>query len=216
MSKTLTLEEAAQKLGLTPEQFKTHLKTHKDFKSIRPLMGGATMHFRAQDIDEVGRRLGLGSDPELKMGDSSSEIPAAGNGDDAQVEIGREIVRGSGHSSSRLVPPSSKRLKDQPPPEEHPLLMETSGDFIPLAPDDPPKKPDSDVKLAKGRDSDIRLEKGAQGPKGTPAEEIDLEEEKKVRRKEGQSGAAYGVQDDPSKATAKVPMPKKSGGSSGK
>ena len=68
MAKTLTLEEAAQKLGLTPEQFKLNLKTHKDFKNVRPLMGGATMHFRAQDVDELARRLGLGSEPELQPG----------------------------------------------------------------------------------------------------------------------------------------------------
>jgi hypothetical protein len=206
MAKTLTLEEAAQKLGLTPEQFKTHLKTHKDFKSIRPLMGGATMHFRGQDIDELSRRLGLGSDPELKLGDSSSDpsMPAAGE-DDAQVEIGREIVKGTGHSSARLKAPSSKRLKATPPPEEHPLLLETSGDFIPLAPDEPAKKRDSDIKLAKG-DSDPR--KAAYQAQGTPTEEIDLESEEKVRRKEG-----YELQDD--KATSKHPTtPKKPGSSS--
>ena len=71
MSKTLTLEEAAQHLGLTTEQFKVNLKTHKDFKAVRPLMGGATMHFRAQDVEELGRRLGLGSEPEVQLGDSS-------------------------------------------------------------------------------------------------------------------------------------------------
>jgi hypothetical protein len=217
MAKTLTLEEAAQKLGLTPEQFKTHLKTHKDFKSIRPLMGGATMHFRAQDIDELGRRLGLGSDPELKLGDSSSDpsLPAAGE-DDAQVEIGREIVRGTGHSSARLKPSSSKRIKAAPPPEEHPLLLETSGDFIPLAPDEPARKPDSDVKLAKGSDSDVRLEKGSYQPQGTPTEEIDLAAEEKVRRKD-KTEETYEMQDEA--AAAKPTMkhqtsPKKPGSSS--
>src|SRR5262245_13466046 len=45
MANTLTLEEAAQQLGLTVEQFKVNLKTHKDFKAVRPLMGGTTMHF---------------------------------------------------------------------------------------------------------------------------------------------------------------------------
>ncbi|HEV3144475.1 MAG TPA: hypothetical protein VGZ47_11360, partial [Gemmataceae bacterium] len=216
MAKTLTLEEAAQKLGLTPEQFKTHLKTHKDFKSIRPLMGGATMHFRAQDIDELGRRLGLGSDPELKMGDSSSDpgMPAAGGEDEAQVEIGREIVRGTGHSSARLKPPSSKRIKDQSPPEEHPLLLETSGDFIPLAPDEPARKPDSDAKLAKGSDSDVRLEKGAYQPQGTPTEEIDLESEEKVRRKEGKTGEAYAMQDESNPSKTQKVTPKKPGSSS--
>src|SRR5205085_6876389 len=101
MSKTLTLEEAAQQLGLTTEQFKVNLKTHKDFKAVRPLMGGATMHFRAQDIDELARRLGVGSEQELQLGEAGSDpiIPLTlDESDDEQIEIGRDVVRGSGTS----------------------------------------------------------------------------------------------------------------------
>ncbi len=55
MANTLTLEQAARQLGLTVEQFKVNLKTHKDFKSVRPLMGGTTMHFREQDVQEFAQ-----------------------------------------------------------------------------------------------------------------------------------------------------------------
>jgi hypothetical protein len=206
MAKTLTLEEAAQKLGLTPEQFKAQLKTHKDFKSIRPLMGGATMHFRAQDIDELGRRLGLGSDPELKLGDSSSDPGSPSlDADEAQVEIGRDVIRGSGHSSARLKSPSSKRLKAPTPPEDQPILAETSGDFIPLAPDEPKPKRDSDAKLARSSDSDVRLEKSSFDSHGTPTEEIDLAAEEQQ----------YRLQDDTGPKSSSR-LGKKSGGSSGK
>src|SRR5689334_18153388 len=103
MANTLTLEEAARQLGLTVEQFKLNLKTHKDFRSIRPLMGGTTMHFREQDVRELARKMGLDSDPGLQLGDASSDpaIPAAT--EDDQVEIGREPTR-TGGSSARLNP----------------------------------------------------------------------------------------------------------------
>src|SRR5262245_58286308 len=133
MSKTLTLEEAAQQLGLTTEQFKVNLKTHKDFKSVRPLMGGATMHFRAQDIDELGRRLGLGSEPELQLGDAGSDpaIPLSTEEEDEQIEIGRD--RPTGGSSARISK-SSKNLRSTPASGQghNPLDMDSSDEFIPL------------------------------------------------------------------------------------
>src|SRR4051812_21303316 len=137
MSKTLTLEEAAQQLGLTTEQFKVNLKTHKDFKSVRPLMGGATMHFRAQDIDELGRKLGLGSEPELQLGDAGSDpvIPLSTDDDDEQIEIGRDVVRGTGQSSARLSGKSSKKLKANPSTPragDSGLELDSSDEFIPL------------------------------------------------------------------------------------
>lgn len=183
MAKTLTLEEAAQQLSLSVEQFKMNLKTHKDFKSIRPLMGGSTMHFREQDIVELARKLGLGSEPEMQLGDASSD-PAVGLGvgdDDDQVEIGREPPRSTSSSSSRITSgASSKRL---PKPEEEPLdLGSTSDEFIPLTADPSGsksgKKRDSDAKVQ--ADSGVRTggKSGVHRPaSGTPTEEIDLEAE---------------------------------------
>ena len=64
------------------------------------------MHFRTQDIEELGRRLGLGSEPELQLGDSSSDpiIPLATDDDNEQIEIGRDVVRGSRGCSSTDSP----------------------------------------------------------------------------------------------------------------
>src|SRR5438067_5639784 len=107
MANTLTLEEAAQHLGISPEQFKANLKTHKDFKNVRPLMGGATMHFREQDIEELSRKLGLGSEPELQLGNAGSDpdVPARLEESGDHVEIGRDPPRPGG-SSPRLSSPS--------------------------------------------------------------------------------------------------------------
>ena len=186
MSKTLTLEEAAQQLGLTAEQFKVNLKTHKDFKSVRPLMGGATMHFRTQDIDELGRRLGLGSEAEVQLGNAGSDpvIPLATDDDDEQIEIGRDAVRGTGASSARLSSKSSqssKKLKSTPvaPPPRDDLVLESSDEFIPLVDSGSGRKrPDSSVRLKKSPDSGVRRSAGGTPGHNTPTDEvIDLERE---------------------------------------
>src|SRR5947207_8735646 len=174
MSKTLTLEEAAQQLGLTTEQFKVNLKTHKDFKSVRPLMGGATMHFRAQDIDELGRRLGLGSEPELQLGDAGSDpvIPLSTEEDDEQIEIGRD--RPTGGSSARISGKSSKNLKSTPAtpqPSRNPLELDSSDEFVPptegTSGSGKRKAGDSSTRLKKSPDSDVKVESKPDSGKGS-------------------------------------------------
>jgi hypothetical protein len=66
MAQTYTLEEAAQRLGLPPEDFKRRLKT--EWTSVRSFRDGATLRFRSADIDELARTLGQASDPELQLG----------------------------------------------------------------------------------------------------------------------------------------------------
>lgn len=220
MAKTLTLDEAAQQLGLTPEQFKVNLKTHKEFRNVRPLMGGATMHFRAQDIDELGRRLGLGSEPELQLGDASSDpiIPLSTEEDDEQIEIGREIVRGPGASSGRLSSPSSKRLNTPKATDDPPLIIDdSSADFVPLS-DDKTKK-DSDAKLQKSSDSDVKLEKkgGARAGQGAPTEEIiELAEDSSTRHKKKGAGEVFELapEDGPRSDKKRKPSNKKPIGNS--
>jgi hypothetical protein len=167
MAKTLTLEEAAQQLGLSVEQFKLNLKTHKDFSALRPLMGGATMHFREQDIAELSRKLGKGSDAELHTG-----------GDDDQVEIGREPPRTPGSSGTRLSSQSNPRMNK--PKAGEPSATDSSDEFIPLTPDH------GTTKSGRKRDSDVRVDSGKKSrpPAGTPTEEIDLEAEARKQGKE--------------------------------
>ena len=59
MAQFYTLEEAAQRLNIAPEEFKRKLKT--EWTSIRPFRDGATLRFRAADIDELARSLGAAS-----------------------------------------------------------------------------------------------------------------------------------------------------------
>lgn len=194
MANTLTLEEAARKLGLTAEQFKINLKTHKDFRAIRPLMGGATMHFREQDIQELARKMGLDSDPGLQLGDASSESAAPSAAQDDQVEIGRAPVTGG--SSARLNPASSKRLQ-RPATEEQLLGVGSSDSSVPLISEEPGQGSDSQIKLAKKSDSDVRLERKGGASPGGSSEEIDLDAEARQRKgKEDSSANVFELADE--------------------
>src|SRR5258708_39152028 len=65
MAQYYTLEEAARVLHLTPDQVK---KMAED-KKVRAFRDRGTFRFRSQDIDEVARSLGLGSEPDLQLGE---------------------------------------------------------------------------------------------------------------------------------------------------
>jgi len=66
MAQFYTSEEAAQRLGIAQDDFKRRLKL--EWTSIRPFRDGATLRFRAADIDELARTLGAASDPGLPLG----------------------------------------------------------------------------------------------------------------------------------------------------
>jgi len=88
MAQFYTLDEAAQRLGIAQEDFKRRLKL--EWTSIRPFRDGATLRFRAADIDELARSLGQASDagggaPLGPVGSApaDSDTPLeAGGGDD--------------------------------------------------------------------------------------------------------------------------------------
>jgi hypothetical protein len=72
MAQYYTLDEAAQKLGLPPDEFKRRTKT--EWTSLTPLRDGATLRYRAADIDELARSLGAASDPGLSLGPVGSRL----------------------------------------------------------------------------------------------------------------------------------------------
>src|SRR5262245_60211609 len=120
MAQTYTLEEAARKLGIGPDELKRRHKT--EWKTLRAFVDGSTLRFRAQDIDELARTL-KGSDPELPLGEGGGGMKLHADDEDA-VEIGRDNPRPTGSSSARLSkPPSSGRLgKPAVPPGDQPLV----------------------------------------------------------------------------------------------
>jgi hypothetical protein len=86
MVQYLSLEEAAQILGISPER----LKDMAERNEVRPFRDRGSMRFRSQEIEELARRMGKHSDPELQIG----EIPPARAGDSPsrrQAKAGPEV-----------------------------------------------------------------------------------------------------------------------------
>jgi excisionase family DNA binding protein len=66
MQQYYTLEQAAQILRINPEQLKEMARK----KEIRAFQDRTGWRFRAQEIDELARAKGFGSDPELPLGEA--------------------------------------------------------------------------------------------------------------------------------------------------
>ena len=163
MAQFYTLDEAAQRLGMPTDEFKRKTKT--EWTSLRPFRDGATLRYRAADIDELARSLGAASDPGLPLGapgkplgDSSEELAFT---DDSPIDFGPDsggsediftLAPAAGGSKDRLKPPgdSDVRLDLNPPDKD-----KGSG-----------RRPTGDIALdAGGSPSSARLTAPKSGPK---------------------------------------------------
>jgi hypothetical protein len=105
MAQTYTLEEAAGRIGITPEEFKRRVRTDNDFKQLKSFRDGATLRFRTADIDELARTLGAASDPGLQLGKPTTPPdPVTGdyllptdNSDDIPLSLSLDDSDPSGH-----------------------------------------------------------------------------------------------------------------------
>lgn len=146
MAQTYTLEEAAQRLGLSLEDFKRRLKD--EWKSVRSFRDGPTLRYRAPDIDELARMLGEASDPGLQLGSVGS----------SEHEL--DASDASDHFSFTDEPPAPVEKKTpapkaKPPADEAPLLLDSAEDFA-FGFDNPPP---SSVKVEKtGTDSNVKVD----------------------------------------------------------
>jgi excisionase family DNA binding protein len=66
-----TLEEAARLLGTTPDEVKKMAERNE----LRPFRDRGSMRFRGQEVEELARRRGRGSDPELQLGEGQKTPP---------------------------------------------------------------------------------------------------------------------------------------------
>jgi hypothetical protein len=155
MATTYTLEEAAKRLGLSPEELKRRLR--EDWKNVRSFRDGATLRFRSTDIDELARTLGQASDPGLPLGEAG--LPLS--------DSSEELV---------LQPPKS-HPKKKGEPEKPVFLADDSDDIFALPSTTPPSSGKITPKTKKG-DSDVRLDltPSKKDPAGNqPTEEITLD-----------------------------------------
>ena len=121
-----TLEQAAQVLKTTPMKLKEMAKKNE----VRAFQDRGNLRFRAQEIDELARSRGLGSDPALPLGDApKSGAPSSASGrrmsklpaqeqpiafvEDDEAPIGKEppsaFGKGGPASSKNRASPSPAR-----------------------------------------------------------------------------------------------------------
>ncbi len=81
MAQFYTLEEAARVLGMSPED----LKQKAQHREVRAFMDSGSWQFRVADIDELARRRGLGSDPELSLSDLELDVPDGSGSDEIDL-----------------------------------------------------------------------------------------------------------------------------------
>lgn len=165
MAQFYSLEEAARVLGMSPDD----LKSKAQHREVRAFLDGGTWRFRVADMDELARRRGLGSDPDLRLSDL--DLPAADSGGDpdlsefqmgAHPDLGSPTMEvrstgGSGSDHDLLLDDLS--LPPNPVTGSSSVIigMSSSGKLpsdsdVRLVPDNPKGSSDSDVRLAPSHD----------------------------------------------------------------
>src|SRR5438105_3304622 len=91
MAQYYTLEEAAQRLGLTTDAFRRKLQTEWR-QTPRSYTDGATRRFLAPEIDELARTLGRGSDADLQLADEPLRLADDHSSDDFVPLGGEDMI----------------------------------------------------------------------------------------------------------------------------
>jgi hypothetical protein len=157
----LTLEEAAARLDMTVDEFKRKLKTDPMFKELDrgKIRDGTSFRFKESAVEELGRELGAGSNPENPL-PPVSDAP--------------------GHDSDdfKVIPDApAKAAKEPAKVHEEPLTFAADDSSFALSAEEP--KPEGKAKS--GSDSDVRLDSGkprksaAKGEESVPTEELSID-----------------------------------------
>lgn len=161
MAQFYTLEEAARVLGMNPEE----LKGKAQHREVRAFLDGGSWRFRVADVDELARRRGLGSDPELHLSDL--EMPTAEKDPDlsefqmgvARPDLGQPTMEFPPHSgdsgSDHDILLDDLSLPPNPVTGSSSVIIGMSrkgrmpsDSDVRLVPDNPKGASDSDVRLA--------------------------------------------------------------------
>lgn len=129
MAQTYTLEEAADKLNLSVEEFKRRLRT--EWTQIRSFRDGSTLRFRANEVDELARTYGLGSSDELPLSDAAhADIPTQAPAPPTAADTFAVEPGSSGRHKAAAKPDSDVRLegsdakRGRPADDEESILTE--------------------------------------------------------------------------------------------
>ena len=173
MAQFYTLEEAARVLGMGPDE----LKQKAQAREVRAFMDGGTWRFRVPDIDELARRRGLGSDPDLAptARAADAEMDSESDFDLSAFTLGSSDITESPVASappqpSGLVPAEDDVLLDDLSLPAGPGALNTSSTIIGAG-----RSPaESDIRMVGASpglsDSDVRLASARGGLPGSSAE----------------------------------------------
>lgn len=185
-----TLEQAAKLLRLDPEQLKEMARK----KEIRAFQDRSGWRFRSQEIDEMARERGFGSDPELPLGEAAK----AKSGDSGGEEVFHFSLEGD---DSEEV-----QWGKQPASTEKPSRSGSrKGSGSSKSP--PPKaSSDSDVRLV--LEGDMAADAGSKGPssKGpvSPAPKVGSSKSRMAPPLKEDSGVRIVPLDQPSDSDVKI------------
>jgi excisionase family DNA binding protein len=164
-----TLEEAARILGMPTDQL-SQMAQHRE---VRAFADRGTWRFRTQDIEELARRRGVGSNPDLPL----AEAPAP-KSHDSPAPRPKPDTGGSDPVFHRSLPPAGDQVEiGQEIISDQPSSRKSAGRSSGKGPRSPSPKPgsDSDVRLvADGSDlgfkiqSDSDVKVASEGPKSKP------------------------------------------------
>lgn len=175
MAEFYTLDEAARVLGISPDDLKSQAQSRK----VRAFLDSGSWRFKTSDIDELARRRGMGSDPDLSLSDldlvaQPGDGPFTGSEDELNLTEFQLGVASPDFGADAGVSDSDSDilLDDRSLPPEG--LGGSSSTILGMEPSG--KKPsDSDVRLVppqpKGAsDSDVRLGTAGLGRPNAPSD----------------------------------------------
>src|SRR6478672_7477733 len=129
MQQYYTLEEAASRLQMSPDELREMAKS----KKIRAFQDRGTWRFRTQDVEALARSRGAGSDPEVQVHEAPMRPSKLGKpkAEDEAVAVDFNLDERPGSSKGSKSPPGKSPR---------------------------PKTGDSDVRLVMDSDLDFQLE----------------------------------------------------------
>jgi hypothetical protein len=185
MAQLITLEEAAEKLGMSPEEMKKRLKTDPEFRRLSQIRDGSTVRFKVSAIEELGRQLGQASDQGLPLAPmeaqdtpGSDDFKVPGIEDKKKAKKGDAPLEFDGSSSDEVFS-LAEEPKPAGPKSTAKLTPEKQTPAKNLS-DSSTGSSDSDVRLDGGKkkkDSDVKLDggKSKKDEAAVPTEEIALD-----------------------------------------
>lgn len=230
MQQYFTLEEAAKKLNMSPDELREMAKS----KKIRAFQDRGSWRFRTQDVEELARSRGADSGPELKVGEAKPKAkpkpadddalavdftlddkPASRSGSGSKSGGPRSPKPRAGDSDVKLVMDSNVNFELEDDPKVSPSPKPRSGrkgKTQPGAGDSgvrlTEKPSDSDVKVVPAaNDSDVKPRPG-KSPSDSDIRLQDAEDGGKKKKGEASVVTEEVIDLDAEEASASKSMPK--------